>query len=97
MKPVLLSVAVICLLTGCTTYKVHQHDKSTTQEGETREILSDIKGTSWFSSAQAITGIKALQTDKTQSFGTDAVGQHGATNTVQMLEALAHLIGALPK
>lgn len=78
-----------CLLlaSGCTTFKVDQKDES-----PERTISSSIKGTAWFSSAQNISRIKALQTDKSQSFGSDGIGQQGATN---MVEALGHIKGIL--
>ena len=60
-----------------------------------RRISTTVRGTAWFSSAQAISKLKALQTDKTQSVGTDAIGQQGATNTVANLQALARILEAL--
>lgn len=54
-----------------------------------------IAGTTWFSSATHITNLKALTTDKTQSFGTGTFGQQGATNTLQALEALARIAEAV--
>lgn len=79
------------LLTGCTTFHVTQTDESPNE----RIIRSDIKATAWFSSAQNVAKLKALQTDKTQSFGTDALGQQGATNTVEALKAVAHILELL--
>jgi len=78
-------------LFGCTTFHVKQTDESP----EARKISSDIKATAWFSSAQSIAKIKALQTDKTQSFGADAVSQKGATNVVAALEAIARIVESL--
>jgi hypothetical protein len=71
------------LATGCTTFKVRQTDESPNE----RIITSEIRATAWFSSAQAIAGIKALQTDKSQSFGTDSIRQQGATNAAAIVEA----------
>ena len=85
MKP---SILLTLLLTGCTTFSVHQVDESPNE----RTIRTDIKATAWFSSAQTVAKIKAIQTDKTQSFGSDALGQHGATNTVEALRAIVEIL-----
>lgn len=79
---------VLLLLVGCTTLRIEQRDESPDE----RIITTTITGSAWFSSSQAITKLKALQTDKTQSFGTDSIGQHGATNS---LEALKHIVRIL--
>lgn len=79
------------LLTGCTTFHVTQTDESPNE----RIIRSEIKATAWFSSAQNVAKLKALQTDKTQSFGTDAIGQQGATNTVEALKSVARILELL--
>lgn len=86
MKLTLLLVAVA--LTGCTRFAVHQVDDS---NGE-RVITTDFKATAWFSSSQSLTKLKALMTDKTQSFGVDASQQQGPTNIVATIEALTKLI-----
>ena len=86
MKSCLL--ALVVGLTGCTTFRVVQTDTSPDE----RIIRSEISATAWFTSAQNIAKIKALQTDKTQSFGTEAIGQQGATNTAAILKAVADLI-----
>jgi hypothetical protein len=78
MKYTLLLVTL--LLPGCTNFTVKQADIS-----PERTILNEIKGTAWFSSAQTISKLKATQTDKTQSFGTEGIGQQGATNTIEGL------------
>jgi len=79
------------LLSGCTTFHVTQTDTSPDE----RIIKSEIKATAWFSSAQNVARIKAIQTDKTQSFGTDGLGQQGATNTTEALKAIAHILELL--
>ena len=89
--PSVLSVLLLYLLSGCTSFHVKQTDTSPNE----RIISSDIKATAWFSSAQTIAKIKALQTDKTQSFGADGLRQQGATNIVATLEALAKVLEAL--
>lgn len=83
--------AWLACVNGCTTFHVTQTDESPNE----RIIRSDIKATAWFSSAQNVAKLKALQTDKTQSFGTDALGQQGATNSVEALKAIAHILELL--
>lgn len=87
----LLTFIALGLLHGCSTFHVTQIDES---PGE-RTITLDIRATAWFSSAQAITKLKALQTDKTQSFGSDSLSQHGATNVTAALDALTRLLQAV--
>lgn len=82
---------VAALLSGCTILSVEQIDESPNE----RKITTRITGSAWFSSAQTITKLKALQTDKTQSFGTDSIGQHGATNTVDALRSVVRILELL--
>lgn len=90
--PCALLAAVLAVLgAGCSTFHVTQIDES---PGE-RTITTRIAGAAWFSSAQTITGIKALQTDKTQSFGAGTFGQQGATNATEALNALARIAEAV--
>ena len=84
-----LHLLALVLLTGCTTFSVTQIDESPDE----RKITSIIKATSWFSSTQSIEKLKALQTDKTQSFGAEQASQQGATNLVEVINATANLIG----
>lgn len=87
----IIAWACCLLLNGCTTFHVTQIDESPNE----RTIRSEIKATAWFSSAQNVAKIKALQTDKTQSFGTDTIGQQGATNTAEALKSIAHILELL--
>lgn len=82
----LLGIA-LCLLCGCTSFHVTQMD-----EASDRTVRTDIMATAWFSSAQAIAKIKATTTDRSQSFNSDSIGQQGATNTVEALKAVAHIL-----
>lgn len=79
------------LACGCTSFHVTQTDESPNE----RTIRTDIKATAWFSSAQSVAKLKAIQTDKTQSFGSEAIGQQGATNTVEALKSIAHILELL--
>ena len=91
MKKLITIAAVGLTLAGCTTFRVEQTDES---PGE-RKVISNIKGTAWFSSAQAITQLKTIQTDKTQSTGFSSLNQTGPTNTVDMINALTGFLNAL--
>ncbi len=86
-----LGVALLALAAGCARFSVTQIDESPNE----RTITTRISGTAFFSSAQNVPKIKALQTDKTQSFGTDALGQHGATNVAETVDALTRLVQSL--
>ena len=77
-------------LVGCTTFKITQKDES-----PERTVTTDVKATAWFSSSQDITKIKTSQSDKTQSTGTEALGQHGATNVVEALKMLNEILGKI--
>lgn len=79
------------LLAGCTVFKVRQRDES---EGG-RIITTSVTGIAWFSSAQAITKLKATTTDKTQSIGTDTIGQQGATNSIAALQSIVRILELL--
>ncbi|MCZ7641386.1 MAG: hypothetical protein M5U12_38190 [Verrucomicrobia bacterium] len=88
----LAAVTVALLgLAGCARFSVTQIDESPNE----RTITTRISGTAFFSSAQTVSKIKAVQTDKTQSFGTDALGQHGATNVAETVDALTRLVQSL--
>lgn len=90
-KPILSLLCCTVLLCGCTTFHVTQIDESPNE----RKISLDIKGTAWFSSSQNIAKLKALQTDRVQSFGTDSIGQQGGTNTIAALNAVVRILELL--
>ena len=92
MKRHLLGAVIAALgLAGCARFSVTQIDESPNE----RTITTRISGTAFFSSAQTVSRIKAVQTDKTQSLGTDALGQHGATNVAETVDALTRLVQSL--
>lgn len=78
---------LLSALCGCTNFHVTQTDES-----PQRKIRSDITATAWFSSAQSVAKLQAIQTDKTQSFGTVGMQQQGATNVVEGLKALSRIL-----
>jgi hypothetical protein len=86
-----LAVILAMLFAGCTSLTIEQRDESPDQ----RTITTTVKATAWFSSAQTIAKLKATTTDRTQSFGTDSIGQQGATNSVAALQAIARILEAL--
>jgi len=81
----------LLILTGCTSITVTQKDES---PGE-RTITTKFTGTAWFSSNAQLSKFKALNTDKTQSVGADAINQQGATNTVAALENIVRILELL--
>lgn len=88
---VLLSVVLSLSLSGCTVLRIEQSDESP----DARTIKTTVKASAWFSSAQTLSKLKTLNTDKTQSIGTDQIGQHGATNTAAALGQLVRLLELL--
>jgi hypothetical protein len=91
MKLLALALFTAVLLTGCSSFHVTQTDESPNE----RTIRTEITATAFFSSAQNLSKLKALQTDKTQSFGVDALGQQGATNTVEALRQVVRILELL--
>lgn len=90
------AASALCLLSsllflgvGCTSFRVEQGDVS-----PEREITFRLSGRAWFSGQQAITQLKAIQTDKSQSFGTDSISNKGPTNAVALIEATTKLLNA---
>ena len=96
MKQTLLLLSCVTLC-GCVRFSVTQTDKSSLDENqeEVRTIETRITGSAWFSSAQSLAKLKVSQTDKSQTTGLDSIGQHGSTNTVAALDALARLADAV--
>ena len=87
---VVMDLALIVMLcTGCTRFHIKQGDVS-----PERAITFDLTGTAWFSGSQAIANLRAVQTDKTQSFGTDSLRQQGPTNTAAVINSLTELLKA---
>lgn len=84
MKLIVLATA-LALASGCTTFHVRQTDETP----DSRKITTDLRATSIFNSSQSIARLKALQTDKTQSFGSDSMGQTAnSSNAVKFIDKL---------
>lgn len=86
---IILAILMLTLV-GCARFSVTQMDSSPNE----RTITTKISGTAWFASAQSLSRLKALQTDKSQSFGTDSINQT-ATNGVEALTAIARILEAI--
>lgn len=82
---------VIVLLAGCASFHLTQIDES---PGE-RTITTELKGRAWFSSAQTLTKISAFTSDREQKFNAGNIGQHGPTNFLEALNALARIAEAV--
>jgi hypothetical protein len=80
---------LLFLAPGCTSFHVEQGDVS-----PEREITFRLSGRAWGSGQQVIAQLKALQTDKSQSFGVDSVSNKGPTNAVAVIEATTKLLNA---
>jgi hypothetical protein len=91
MKKLITTALVALTLAGCATVRNHQIDES---PGE-RKITSETTATTWFTSAQTLTKLRALQTDKTQSFGAAGIEQHGATNAIEALREIRGILEAI--
>lgn len=85
----LLLFGLLFLTPGCTSFVVEQGDAS-----PERTITFKLRGRAWFSGSQAIANLKAIQTDKSQSFGTDSISNRGPTNAVAVIEAATKLVEA---
>lgn len=80
---------LLFLAPGCTSFRVEQGDVS-----PERSITFNLSGRAWGSGQQVIAQLKALQTDKSQSFGVDSVSNKGPTNAVALIEATTKLLNA---
>jgi len=88
MKAILLTITIVFSLNGCAYFNTVQTDISPNE----RTITTKVTGYTLFSSTQNISKLKAIQTEKTQSVGTDAVGQQGATNVVEGLRVVGEIL-----
>jgi len=86
------SVTLVVLFTGCTSLRIEQTDESPNE----RTIKTTVTATAWFTGGQTLAKLKATTTDKTQSIGTDQLGQQGTTtNAVAALAHIAHILELL--
>lgn len=89
-------VAVMCVaLCSCAHFTTKQTDER--MEDGTTKITTKASAYTLFSSSSQLANFKATQTEKTQGAEVGSLNQQGGTNTVATLEALARLVGALPK
>ena len=98
-----IQILALVALTGCSSFDVVQTDRSIERRLPDksvvieRDITSKIRARAQASSSQNLSKLKALQTDKTQSFGVDSSQQQGATNVVETINAATKFIEAAGK
>lgn len=95
MKNILLITLVVCaLLCGCS------HFSSTVTEMGTNGVkkVTTVHATTFFDSKSELAKVSSGQTDKSQRVAIGALNQEASgTNAVAVLNALAGVVGALPK
>ena len=90
------TIALLCVLalTGCahftTTQKEVRNEQDTT-------ITTKVSCYTIFSSKSELAKFSAKQSQASQSAEVGSLSQQGGTNAVQVLEAIAKIVGALPK
>ena len=96
-SPTLLALA-IGLALGCARFSTKQQDLRYGETGKPATAITT-KASSYtlFSSKSALANFKASQTEKTQGATVGSLNQQGATNTVEVLKALAEILAAAPK
>jgi len=88
------------LLPACARFSTTQTDYSydPTTGAKIRQITTKASAKTFFEAKSSLTTWKATQTDKTQGATVGGLEQASTgTNTVNLLKALAELVGALPK
>ena len=106
----LLTLAILAAaLTGCARFHTKQVDTftntsyastSTNTPGETPGLQTrstEVSAWTLFSAKSSLTSFEARQADASQSAKVGGLVQQGGTNTAATLQALANLLGALPK
>jgi hypothetical protein len=94
-----LCIALL-VVSGCARFSTVQKDISTINKdgSETRTITTTAKASTFFEAKSALATWKATQTDRSQGATVGGLEQQSTgTNTVKLIEALAALVGALPK
>lgn len=82
----------ILLLTGCASFTVTQRDESPNE----RIVTTQVKATTFLSSAQAIKNAQASQNNTTQKVGAESVTQ-SATNTAELLRWVGQILTTVPR
>ena len=94
--PTLLALA-IGLALGCARFSTKQQDIRYEGGKPATAITTKASSYTLFSSKSALANFKASQTEKTQGATVGSLNQQGATNTVEVLKALAEILAAAPK
>jgi hypothetical protein len=94
MKRILVLTACVALC-GCAHFTTTQKDQRDANGLTT--ITTKVSATTLFSAKSELSKFKATQTEKTQGAEVGALNQQGGTNVVAALEAIAKIVGALPK
>jgi thiamine biosynthesis lipoprotein ApbE len=93
MKRIILLTACAALC-GCAHFSTTQTE---VRNEQTTTIKTRVAASTLFSSKSELAKFKALQNNASQSAEVGSLNQHGGTNTVAVLKALAEIVGALPK
>lgn len=105
----LATLAAAILVTGCARFHTRQIDTFTStapSNGNTNQSsavpglqtrTTEVSAWTLFSAKSQLTKFKARQADASQQAEVGELSQQGGTNTVATLQALAALVGALPK
>ena len=105
-QTLILTLAVAIIATGCASFHTKQVD-TYTNNGNSGTNKTNVAGlqtrttevSAWtlFSAKSQLTKFTARQADASQSASVGELSQQGGTNTAATLQALANLLGALPK
>ena len=98
LRPLALSLLAVALLPACAVVR----QSLTTTDTQTNGVITvrQSKATAYtlFDASAAVSGLKTANSAKTQSIGLESVDSaSSATNAAATLNALANLLGALPK
>jgi hypothetical protein len=92
------SFFILLICTGCSTFKTVQTDINYEEGKPSRSITTKTTARTIFDSKSNLANFKANQTDKTQLTSVGNLSQESnGTNAVQVLNALAAIVSALPK
>ena len=83
-----LNLILMCVLTGCASFKTIQIDESNPITG-LRKITTTVSTRTFWDSKSDLAKLKASTTDKAQSIGVGSViNESSSTNAIAMIEAI---------
>jgi hypothetical protein len=87
-------VLSLLLVVGCTSVSTNQREIRYDPEtgAKTTEIVTKSKGTAFFESEQALTGLKAEQTEGSQGF--ELTGLNQSASSTNLTEIITAVVGA---